>query len=204
MTGQSRPLLDAAMAYLEAGLCVLPANLAEKRVALGAWKPYQEQLPGEDEVRAWFTSSSDAVCIVAGAVSGNLEMIDFDVAGELYPAWAELVESRAPGLLERLVRERSQGGGKHVVYRVAEPVGGSAKLAQREVECPDGTAVVIAGKRHAPHRKAGRQGFGFSREPRSRRRATRCRPARSGRTRRRAACRRSGARRRPPRPPGAR
>jgi len=146
------PILSAAVDCLGAGLCVLPANLREKRVALPSWKEYQQRLPTEGELHAWFANGRDALCIIAGEVSGHLEMIDFDVAGELYPPWAELVEERRSGLLERLVRERSQGGGRHICYRTETTVPGSMKLAQRQVECPDGEPVTIAGKQHVPRR----------------------------------------------------
>ena len=107
-------VLQTAISYLQAGLCVLPAIAAERRPAVLSWKQYQERLPREKEVRIWAERHSD-LCIVAGKVSGNLEMIDFDLGAELYDRWAELVESEGSGLLQRLVIERSQSGGKHVV-----------------------------------------------------------------------------------------
>ena len=47
-------ILDTATDYLHAGLCVLPAILAEKRPALAGWKQYQRRLPTERQVRTWF------------------------------------------------------------------------------------------------------------------------------------------------------
>jgi len=131
--------LDTALAYLEAGLCVLPAIAAEKRPALHSWKPYQERLPTEDEVRAWF-ADAEALCLVTGAASGHLEMLDFDGGGALYEPWTDLVKDEAPGLLERLVIERSPSGGYHVAYRREEPVPGNQKLAQR---LADGKPVTL-------------------------------------------------------------
>ncbi|MCC7407229.1 MAG: AAA family ATPase [Phycisphaeraceae bacterium] len=132
-------LCDAAMRYVRAGLAVLPASREQKRPALprgAGWKPYQQRLPTEAEVAVWFgqvrgESGPDALCLVTGSVSGNLELIDFDGGGELFGAWAELVEAETPGLVRRLVVERSQSGGRHVVYHCGEPVCGSMKLAQR-------------------------------------------------------------------------
>ena len=40
-------MLNAAIEYLNAGLCVLPAILEEKRPALTSWKQYQQRLPTE-------------------------------------------------------------------------------------------------------------------------------------------------------------
>lgn len=89
-------VIDTAIAYLRAGLCVLPAILAEKRPALSAWKQYQKRLPTEHQLQQWLTSPQ-AICLLTGAVSGNLELIDFDFEAELYTAWAALVEEAAPG-----------------------------------------------------------------------------------------------------------
>lgn len=137
------------MTYLRAGLCVLPAILDEKRPALSGWKQYQKRLPTERQVRTWFTDNAP-LCVLAGAVSGQLEMIDFDYEGELFDRWRELVATQEPDLVQRLVVERSQSAGRHVVYRSAEAVPGNRKLAQRTVVVDNGEPTVIAGKRHVP------------------------------------------------------
>jgi len=126
----SPDILNAALAYRDAGLCVLPARLDQKRPVVASWKQYQQRLPTDIEVRAWF-SNGHAMCILTGAVSGNLEMLDFDAGGALYDRWAQIVQEQSSCLLERLVMERSQRGGRHVAYRSAVPVCGSMKLAQR-------------------------------------------------------------------------
>ena len=146
-------MIETATAYLSAGLCVLPAILQEKRPALSGWKQYQKRLPTERQVRTWFADETP-VCVLTGAVSGNLEMIDFDNGGELFDRWADLVATESPELLGRLVIERSQSGGRHGIYRCAEPVPGNRKLAQRTVIVPSAEPVVIGGKRYVP-RKVG-------------------------------------------------
>jgi hypothetical protein len=107
---------------------VLPAIRAEKRPAVGQWKRYRERLPTEAELKAWFANGPDALCIICGRVSGNAEMIDFDVGGELYEAWSKRIP---PDLLARLAVESTQRGGRHVFYRCEAPVCGNMKLAQR-------------------------------------------------------------------------
>ncbi|HAT11844.1 MAG TPA: hypothetical protein DCS97_14925 [Planctomycetes bacterium] len=92
-------LAAAARSYQAAGLCVLPARFPEKRPAIGAWKDYQTRLPTEAEVSAWFANPHAACCLICGAVSGNLELIDFDCAGEAFAAWSGLVNAEAPGVL---------------------------------------------------------------------------------------------------------
>ena len=67
-----------AIDYLRAGLSALPANRAQKRPCLPRWSEFQTRLPTEPEVGHWFANKCDAICIVCGEVSGNLEVIDFD------------------------------------------------------------------------------------------------------------------------------
>lgn len=124
--------LESAKAYLSAGLSVLPAKREQKRPALSGWKSFQTELPTSEQVAHWFATEQEAVCLVTGAVSGNLELLDFDFEAELYDAWAEQIP---PELLDRLVIESSKSGGRHVVYRCKEPVCGNIKLAQ---DRPDG------------------------------------------------------------------
>jgi len=157
MTGADNvyPMLATATSYLEAGLCVLPACVQDKRPTLSRWKQYQQRLPTPQELATWFRNGS-AACIIAGTVSGQLEMIDFDLGGDRYEPWAALVLQRAPGLLERLVIERSQSGGRHIVHRCAGPVNGNLKLAQRAIETPDNQPVTIHGKTYHPRKRGDR------------------------------------------------
>ncbi|HEY1065272.1 MAG TPA: bifunctional DNA primase/polymerase, partial [Pirellulales bacterium] len=148
-------MLDVALDRLRSGLCVLPAILAEKRPALTGWKQYQRRLPTEQQVRTWFVDAP-TLCLLTGAASGGLEMIDFDLEGELFERWRELVDEEYPGLFDRLVVERSQSGGRHVVYRCEATVPGSSKLAQRILVAPSGNPVVIAGKTYIPRRAGDR------------------------------------------------
>ncbi|QDU76919.1 hypothetical protein Pan97_39760 [Bremerella volcania] len=144
-------MLDTALDYLRSGLSVLPAISAEKRPALAGWKQYQRRLPTERQVESWF-ADAPAICVLAGEVSGHLEMIDFDHEGELFDCWRELVATEMPALAGRLVVERSQSGGQHVIYRCECPIPGNRKLAQRTVVTPSNEPVVIAGKRYVPRR----------------------------------------------------
>lgn len=143
--------LETALSYYHAGLCVLPADAAEKRPALASWKPYQQRPPTEAEVRVWFASDRPT-CMLTGTASGNLEMIDFDGAGEKFSWWHELVESRSPGLVKRLLLERSPSGGWHVVYRCASEICGNIKLAERAVVVASDQETEFYGKRYKPRR----------------------------------------------------
>jgi len=156
-------LASHASACVAAGLCALPAVRRgdEKRVALSSWKPYQTRLPSGDELGSWFDPSGtdSAMCLVCGAVSGNLEMIDFDNwdggGREAFGAWREAVEAACPGLVERLVTETTPAGGRHVVYRCETEVSGNTKLAQRRIEVDGPEPVVVGSKEYTPRQDAG-------------------------------------------------
>jgi len=118
----SHTLRIAAQKFIELGLCALPANCEQKRPTV-SWKDYQSALP----VNIW-TAGATAVCIVAGKVSGNLEVIDFDCGGLLFEPWQDLIDDE---LFSRLVVEQSQRKGIHVIYRCEAEVPGNQKLASR-------------------------------------------------------------------------
>ena len=103
----------------------MPAIAREKRPAV-QWKKYQDQLPKITEVSRWFAGKVDALCVVTGKVSGNLELLDFDHGGDLFERWFAAIDG---DLRARLVIETSQSGGRHVTYRCTDPVDGNLKLA---------------------------------------------------------------------------
>ena len=125
--------------FLAAGLSVLPAKRERKCPAIGSWKTYQDRLPSQMEVETWFANAHDALCLVCGKVSGNLEIMDFDHKGELFPAWKAKV---APELFARLVIEQTPSGGYHAAYRSASPICGSIKLAQGKREDDKVTTLI--------------------------------------------------------------
>jgi len=136
VTNDSRSTLPTvAQAYRAAGLCVLPAIRVEKRPSIGKWKTFQTRLPTQTELSAWFARDPDAICLICGQVSDNLEIIDFDAGGELFPAWADRIPH---ALRDRLAIETTQSGGRHVVYRCETQICGNMKLAQRK----DDDAVI--------------------------------------------------------------
>lgn len=146
---------------IASGLSVLPAASKQKMPALPAWTQYQSRRPDAAEVADWFPDSprrDPCVCIVCGKVSGNVEMLDFDLEGESFEAWCDLVQQSQPGLLQHLVIERSPSGGRHVVYRCSEAVPGNTKLAARWIETDGPTPVTIGGKSRVPRRRGDKHG----------------------------------------------
>ena len=86
--------------YLEAGLSFIPCVRVEKRPAswllptiqtsdgrgVRSWKPFQQRRPTETEVQAWLRrgwlqprGKANALAVITGQVSGNLEVLDFDL-----------------------------------------------------------------------------------------------------------------------------
>lgn len=137
-------LVRAGQAYLKAGLNALPAHAARK-CPVGSWKIFQTQPnPDPDSFRR-----GDAVCLVGGKVSGNLEIVDFDLEGELYePARKKLDAEFGAEWTARLTVEHSPSGGYHLAYRCAEPVAGNQKLALKKVDVgKTGSSTVLFQKK---------------------------------------------------------
>lgn len=131
-------VLQKALAYVAAGLSAIPTMKKTKAPALKKWKTFQRRLPTIAEIRQWFRQPDKSIGIVTGEVSGHLEMLDFGCHAELYDAWAALVSQESPDLLKRLIREKTQNSGLHVVYRYIEvTIPGNLKLAMRAVDVSD-------------------------------------------------------------------
>lgn len=147
------PIFNAAVeipALRALGLNVLPARLAEKR-PIGFWKRYCDQFAtgsfGFDE--------ADALCVVCGATSGNLEIIDFDFGAVAFDDFCALAaENGLFDVVRSCLQERTQSGGKHLIYRVDAPVDGNRKLARRDFGAsvavgPDVREITVGGKKIA-------------------------------------------------------
>ena len=138
----TNPLLHTALAYVGHGLSVIPVTRETKAPRLAHWQPYQERRATPAEVARWFTRgyADAAVAVVAGPVSGNLEVLDFD-APDLFAPWLAQVQAVDPQLAARLVIHRTQHGGYHVLYR-SPVVAGNQKLAV-DPERPNGKLTLI-------------------------------------------------------------
>jgi archaellum biogenesis ATPase FlaH len=125
-------LLEAALKYRRAGLSIIPTN-SNKVAALEEWKPYQQEIAVLDEAEDWFNNNHRNIAVVAGAVSGHAEIIDVDPKKERPNVWeqyTELVEEEAPGLLSKLIIEKSPKG-YHLGYRCPEiTIPGNKPLAR--------------------------------------------------------------------------
>ncbi len=132
-------MLNYAMHALELGFCVMPAMEDGSKQPLGnsqsdrRWKQFQATLPTPEKIQEWYAGKLNNIGFICGAVSGNLEVMDFDDADcyhEFKGAAAscgmgDLVASIEAGYLEHSPK------GVHWLYRCEEIVG-NLKLASRE------------------------------------------------------------------------
>ena len=141
-------VLRAAQAYLKSGLSMIPiASNGQKRpdfpllpkvvgedgVKRCAWRHFKKERPTIDQIGKWYGDKKlhdeqPGIAIIAGSVSGNLEIIDVDNQAIMQP-FVEAIEERCPGLTKSLVQVRSPRPGYHLYYR-CETIGGCRKLAQ--------------------------------------------------------------------------
>lgn len=123
---------DWATKYLGLGLSVIPI-LADgsKRPALSSWKKYQSERADESTLLRWFgPESTVGLAVVCGAVSGGLEVLDFD-APEAWERWQALAAAKHPAFLAQ-PRVKTPAGGRHVYLRVpGREAAGNTKLARR-------------------------------------------------------------------------
>jgi hypothetical protein len=79
-------------------------------------------------------SNCEAIGLVCGHLSGNIEVIDVDqkysLDGRLFETYKNLVHSTDPTILSLLVVEKTKGGGFHLIYRCSK-IAGNLKLANR-------------------------------------------------------------------------
>lgn len=134
-------ILATALAWHDAGFCVLPARAdGSKAPGVSTWMKYQHETPPRQLVEAWFSVDREGIGLVCGAISGNLEMLELEgraVAGGALADLAALIEST--GLADLWIRvtdsgyaERTPSGGLHLLYRVdGIEVPGNTKLAGR-------------------------------------------------------------------------
>ena len=130
-------ILDAALSAHRVGLCVYPPAEDGTKRPMGEWKAYQKKRPGEADVRSWYGSRT-GLGLVCGAVSGNLECLEFEGRAMRAGLGDEFTDrGNDVGLGELLERistgylEETPSGGLHALYRVDGKIGGNTALARR-------------------------------------------------------------------------
>jgi hypothetical protein len=130
----------AATVYRDYGLSVIPVRCDGSKAPAsdllpqvcsvrthkqsGTWEPFTQRLATDSELATWFSRPYEvAIGLVAGRVSGGLEILDFD-DGSLLDPWWDLVRPIA----DRLPIVSTPSNGWHVFYRCSE-IGGNCKIA---------------------------------------------------------------------------
>ena len=134
--------LDLAIRANEAGICVLPPKQdGSKRPDAVSWTKYQTQRTTEEQIRSAYRGSRTGLGYVCGAISGGLELFDFDERS----AYDEFKARASDAGLAKLVARIESGyrentpNGVHLFYRCTETE--CKKLAQRHNE--DGTVKAL-------------------------------------------------------------
>jgi putative DNA primase/helicase len=131
----TEPCVRRAAAELRrAGVCVLPPREnGSKAPDAPAWRDYQRRKPTTDELVGWYSNERTGVGAVTGAISGNLECLEFDDEAIYTEFIAVAPQSGIVDLIERIrdgYEEITPGGGVHWLYRAPE-ITGNTKLAAR-------------------------------------------------------------------------
>ena len=134
-----KSLRDTARLWASLGISVIPIKPdASKGPAVRTWKEWQERIITDEEIDRHFKPGI-GIGIIGGEVSGNLEILDFDVPkdedgnviGEcIFDAWGDCLEIDALELIGSMPTIRTPGGGIHLYYR-CESLEGNKKLAMK-------------------------------------------------------------------------
>lgn len=144
-------IYEEAVRLVNSGLSVLPIRTdGSKRPWVETmpnheWGYLQERRPTATELQSWWGNGEPhGIALIAGAVSGHVEAIDFDDVQLIQP-WLAWVKEAAPGLVQRLVVVRTPRPGLTLWYRCAEAVPGNQKLAVglREVADPQTGEITL-------------------------------------------------------------
>jgi hypothetical protein len=148
MTMTENDYLATALRAMRAGVSVLPPRQDGSKRPVSAWKHYQAERADEEKIREWYANGRTGVGVVPGAVSGGLELFEFD---EPHLAESFIDAASAAGMRDLVLRimagycELTPGGGVHWFYRCSE-VGNNTKLARRPEpteDNPHGVKVLI-------------------------------------------------------------
>lgn len=122
------------------GLSIIPVrdkqegNFAPK-TAYNKWKEFQNRIITEGELWALMEEKkTEAVAVVCGEISGNLEIIDID--SKYYDGISirlfKEIRSLRPDLYDKLRVHKTPSGGYHILYRISDRAPeGNQKLAER-------------------------------------------------------------------------
>jgi len=120
--------------FIAKKLSIVPLR-KDKVPNTSGWKKYQSTFINVEENAHLF----EAVGLVCGEVSGNVEVIDVDQKNEIWKEGEkhlvdkliDKIELFSPGLYSKLTVAETVNGGYHFIYK-CEKIGGNVKLASRQ------------------------------------------------------------------------
>ena len=123
-------LLPSAKLYKKEGLSVISTDNTKR--SIGQWKHYQTNIATDQQLEQMFSHPKcEGIAIIAGAVSGNLEIIDVDCKyGIDFNAYATEIRKVDILLYSKLLIVNTVSNGYHLYYR-CEEIQGNQKLANR-------------------------------------------------------------------------
>jgi hypothetical protein len=138
----SGALLIQALAFYDVGCCVIPAAVTGTKQPWPdgpSWDRYKSERPPREQLAGWFGEGRyDGFGLVCGAISGGLEMLEFEgraIHEEQLAAYQNALDDHGlMGLWKRIVNgymEATPSGGMHVLYRVRGTALPNTKLARR-------------------------------------------------------------------------
>lgn len=135
---QKIKLLEYALKILEGGVSIIAVG-SDKRPYF-SWLQYQKNRCSSAEVQRWILDSkTTGFAMIGGAVSGGLEIIDFDEDG-YFEAFKAALE---PALFGRLAVQRTGGGGYQVGYRAPVAAKNSKLAWEPRAGERDGRVIAI-------------------------------------------------------------
>lgn len=125
-------LQEVASRYSE--ICISTIPIDKTNMPIGKWKDAQAQILDPKTHYGFKQPAFYGIGIVAGKISGGIEVIDFDckydLTGSLFSDYKKTISELAPGLLEKMVVQKTRNNGFHFIYR-CEKIEGNQKLANR-------------------------------------------------------------------------
>lgn len=146
---QQELLYAWAVAYRQAGWCVLPA--INKHPILKTWKEYQTKLPTIDQVREWFSNAPDnaQIALITGKVSG-VSVIDIDTHISGCAAKKGLICDCTPQKPEELLAEVglsltscTGSGGYHIFCEYTDYLKNTVGMAHPQLDIRSDGGVII-------------------------------------------------------------
>jgi len=112
--------------YLQENLSIIPVHDTGEKAktpAIWSWKRFRAQRITEAELFTTMdAANTSAVAIIAGVISGNLEVIDIDVKNwyGIDATLFQAIQTLYPELWATLRIHRSPSGGYHILYRITD------------------------------------------------------------------------------------